>query len=120
MGMDGGIRIVKIKEVRDNWTSLKQSLIGYSEVTDNTRKWHPYDVSKFNSINDFCNRLPDTIENLSDKELMDVLKIFRNCDSPYLYEDNIIIASGDNLYVEGQVLDDAVSCLTNVFIETWT
>ena len=115
MGADGGIKITKVSEIKTNWKQIKKNLI----------KWFEEDLSRCDNwekkfLQEYLDKsklLPDDIKTLSGDEVCKLFKYLSSCDCPYLYEDAIITAEGDNVASQMETLS---MCLNGISIETWT
>lgn len=119
MGMDGGIKITKMSSVRENWIEIKQNLI--DSFTRQLTKCASYEVTYLEHYLKGSNALPDSVENLTNWEILKSLNYFSYCDCPYLYEipgdDLLITGEGDNISSHMITLS---RYLDGVSIESWT
>ena len=121
MEADCGIYIVKVKELKENWSKLKTTLIGYAEnITNSTSKW-VYDSEKSEAgiMLNILEKLPNKVETLTDIQIQELLKPFGNYDTPYLLENNFIFSYGDNLGTVPTILAESLEVLKTTKVEIW-
>lgn len=108
--MDGGIQIVKVKTIVENWKRIKEDLIrGLSRL-----EYH-------NSETEKTKTLPDDITGYDGDKIVEMLSYLNYCDCPCNYEENIIFSSGDNLAERAEVLARVTWFQEGCkYIETWT
>lgn len=115
MGANGGIKITKVSEIKTNWKQVKENLIRrFEQDLNRCDNWEKKFLQEYL---DKSKQLPDSVEYLSGEEICKVFQYLASCDCPYLYEDLIITAEGDN--VESQMETLSMS-LNGISIETWT
>ena len=118
MGAEGGIKIFKIEDLKQNWEKLKVDTIGWAKEQLN---WcYEWEKERIYNLIEKCKNLPDYISDMDYLDIVKMLQIFKNCETPYLYEDKIIIAYGDNVSKECQIFSDAIEIIETISIETWT
>ena len=115
MGADGGIRISKISDIKKDWFKIKSSLINRFEFCVRTKE--NYESEYYIEYLDKSKKLPDNIDNLSNKDIKNLFNYLSSCDCPYLYEDSIITGEGDNVEDQMNTLSEI---LPGISIETWT
>lgn len=114
-GYDGGIKISKISDIKNNWPQIRNNLIKILEDKYlNCSKWEEKFALKYAEDS---KKLPKDISNLSNKEICDSLSFIQSVDCPYLLDDYIITAVGDYVPSEMKILSD---CLIGEEITTWT
>lgn len=113
MGVDGGVKITKISDIKKNWINIKNSFIKWLG-SENKTDWS--DIS--NKDVQEAMKLPDNIDKYSGDEICKMLEYFKSCDCPYNLDD-IYIITGDGDYVSStmRILSD---CLNGEYVETWT
>ena len=114
MGADGGIKITKISEIRENWNEIREKIIKNAEWYYNDTD---YAKSYLEKVWIQAQELPDDIKHLDNVGIIKVLSPFVSCDVPYLFENYIITAEGDNIPDHHLILSDSLNGLS---IETWT
>lgn len=101
----GGIIIVPIKNLKEQWPEVKDLLLDkahYSELKE-------------------IEKLPNDISGLTAEEIIKTLEYFRCCDTPYIFNDYIIFADGDNLSCGADLIARAVWYVKGINrITTWT
>ena len=106
MGADGGVAITKLEVIRDNWESIKTKLL--EELNPN---YEAYKAIK---------SWPDNVSNLTNEEIVDLLKVISCCDTPYLLGDTVLTSYGDNTWEDANTLSYILKRIGAIFIETWT
>jgi len=114
MGADGGIKITKISDIRDNWTDIREKIIKNAEWYYNHTE---YGKTYLEKIWVKCQELPDKINDVPNEHLVELFKSMKSCDVPYLFENYIITSEGDNIPDYHLILADS---LKGIYIETWT
>jgi hypothetical protein len=105
MGADGGIRVVKIKSIRENWKHFLQNLLDDENLKNNAKK------------------LPKTLSwNVTDEKLVEYLQVFKYRDCPCLLGEYLVCAEGDYVANEMNALSTIIKLLLedSYYIETWT
>ena len=115
MGADGGIKITKVSEIKTNWKQIKENLIKWFEQGLN--RCDNWEKKFLQEYLDKSKELPNEINNLSGEEICKLFQYLAYCDCPYLYEDAIITAEGDNVASQMETLSMS---LNGISIETWT
>ena len=115
MGFDGGIKITKISNIKNNWGDIRTKLIErLEEKYIQCEDWEEKYILRY--VDD-SKKLPKNISRLSNKEIRDLLSFISSLDCPYLLDDYIITAVGDNVSSEMLILSD---CLGGIEITTWS
>lgn len=116
MGAEGGIILVEIKYVRDNWTRIRDSFIGnYQEVVDNSPDYLlESDKKQLAKIK----KLPLDISSLSNSEFGKHINGICYCGWPYVYKDTLIVGYGDNIPDDHSEINEIFE--ESVDVETWT
>lgn len=122
MGMDGGIFIIKVEDLKANWeeviTSITKSL-DY-ELKDRS-KLNAREISELCAEMDDVFFLPRDIHNLTNDEILGLLKPWKNCDTPTFFNDCLIVGNGDNIPDKPNRLAYAIRGIEECeCIETWT
>lgn len=120
MGADGGFRIAKIQDIREKWENLRETLIECTlQDFNNSQDWN---IETRLELHEATKKLPKSIVNRSNNEIVAFLQIYRSCDCPVLIDDSVYFGEGD--YVENQMhlLSFCIrtSCENSIYIETWT
>jgi len=121
MGNSGGIVITKISDIKYNWKAIKENLISNFEKELNDPELNYFKNYSQNSLNE-CNRLPDTIENYTGDEIIELLSSFSSSDCPFNFRDEYIITP------YGAYVRYDIDMLSNIFfkfadgelVKTWT
>jgi len=117
MGMDGGIFITEIKDIREKWLDIKVYLIDSFEK--GLERAETYEVSTYKDGLEKSNNLPDSVEGLSAKEIVNLFSYMEYCDCPYLFKDEYVITGrGDYIAFSMGILSRALPSIES--IETWT
>lgn len=117
MGMDGGIFITEIKDIREKWLDIKINLIDSFEK--GLQRAESYEVSTYKSALEQSNSLPDSVDELSASEIVKLFSYMKSCDCPYLFKDEYIITGkGDYVFFTMSILSRALPSTES--IETWT
>jgi hypothetical protein len=117
MGMDGGIFITEIKDIREKWLDIKIDLIDSFEKGLRTAEKH--EKSTYESGLEKSNNLPDSVDELSANEIVNLFSYMKYCDCPYLLKDEYVITGrGDNIWISMEILSRALPSIES--IETWT
>jgi hypothetical protein len=118
MGNDGGVRIFKIKELKEKWHLVRESII--TRAKENVEKFDKYWYDEAFSFLTACEKLPENIDNMSNLNIEKMLQIFNSCDTPCLYFDSIVVAYGDYVYESTELFSNAICEIEHTCIETWT
>jgi hypothetical protein len=117
MGADGGFSYTRIKDFRDNWKEIKENLKEGCETNEYTYSWDREDMEELGKL---VPNMPDTLENMSDKDIIKMLEPFKSCDCPCIIEGYLLITgNGDNVPVNMNILDSALYKFSGS-VETWT
>lgn len=117
MGMDGGIFITEIKDIREKWLDIKIDLIDSFEK--GLKKAETYEVSTYKDGLEKSNNLPDSVDELSAIEIINLFSYMKYCDCPYLFkEEYVITGRGDYIAFSMGILSRALPSKES--IETWT
>jgi hypothetical protein len=115
MGADGGIKIVEMSYVRENWEEIRFGLIEhYKNVIDESPE---YNVEIWNDYLGRVLEFPEDISSLSNEEVGKFINGFAYCDWPCVHKDILILGYGDNIPEEHDIyhiFDEYIS------VETWT
>ena len=116
MGCSGGIKIVNIDDLSENFISFKEKIINNVErdLQDIYYKTDWDDLMKFKQV---IQSYPDTLKFYSDEDILDLFKDFKNCDSPFIIENHIIFSEGDNIEFKSCYFSES---LDGIYKETWT
>ncbi len=115
MGADGGIKISKVSEIKENWKTIREALIRALENNLQYCDKHELRYAKeawFESEN-----LPKNIDKFTGDDIVKMFNFLKNCDCPYHYDGLIITGNGDYI---GRNMDTLSNMLPGVNIETWT
>ena len=117
MGADGGFSYTKIQDFRDNWKEIKASLLEGCLP----KSWnYDYQINEMCEIKISVEKMPDNLENMSNSDIIEMLKPFESCDCPGIIEDYLLITwNGDDVANNMIILDDAL-WRYSTSIETWT
>lgn len=116
MGADGGIKITKVSDIKKDWLEIRINLLTSLEY-DLKKSIGLWETNYIQNSIDGCNKLPDDISGYSGEDIVKMFSFMSSCDCPYLYEDSIITAVGDNVSDDMNTLSFA---LNGISIETWT
>jgi hypothetical protein len=105
MGNDGGVRIFKIKELKEKWHLVRESII--TRAKENVEKFDKYWYDEAFSF-------------MSNLNIEKMLQIFNSCDTPCLYFDSIVVAYGSYVYETTELFSNAICEIEHTCIETWT
>jgi hypothetical protein len=115
MGADGGIKISKVSEIKQNWKSIRENLINALERDlEYADKW---ELKYSEEAWEKSGNLPKNIDNFTGDDIVKMFHFLANCDCPYHYEGLIITGNGDNI---GSNMNTLSNVLQGVNIETWT
>jgi hypothetical protein len=116
MGADGGFSYTKVKDFRDNWKEIKASLLEGCEPNS----WHDrFDIEWLDELKAATEKMPDNLETMSNSDIIEMLKEFKNCDCPCIIEGLLITGYGNNVPINMHILDLALYNFSNS-VETWT
>jgi len=111
MGMDGGVNISKIKDIKEGWVEIKNDLVKY---LDKDKSQYGINEQQVQQARD----LPDNIDDYSGKQIVEMFQFLGSCDCPYNLDDiYIVTGDGDNV---PDWMNCLSMCLPGVNIETWT
>ena len=124
MGADGGCKISRLIDIKKDWREIKNGLIDRAKKAVNrigqssNPDWNDsYNLNTYKEMAQIVGRYPDSIDDLSVQEVVDLFKFFESCDCPCAFDDYIITGSGDNVAEFMEIL----SChLPGMYVETWT
>jgi len=115
MGADGGIKISKVSEIKQNWKSIREQLINALE--QNLNFVDKYELRYAEEAWLESENLPKNIDKFTGEDIVKMFEFLKNCDCPYHYEGLIITGNGNNIESNMNTLS---SILPGVNIETWT
>lgn len=113
MGMDGGVNISKIKDIKEGWVKIKSDLIRNLEQYEKSSKWS-VNMQEVQQAKD----LPDNIDDYSGQQIVEMFQFLASCDCPYCLDDTYILTGdGDNV---PDCMNSLSMALPGISIETWT
>lgn len=117
MGMDGGCKLTKIADVKKEWKRIRNDMLARFESGYFSASKGSYDEQSYAELSNIVDCFPKNIDNLSNNEIIKLLKPFECCDCPALYDDILVTGYGDNVLKGMNVLSGS---LPGVNYETWT
>jgi hypothetical protein len=96
MGADGGVRITKISEIKENWEQLRSTLI--ESTGRQLNKSEDYEIESNADLYDYCKRLPKKLSRqITDEKIVSLFSPFQSCDCPFLFGD--LMFTGETFFI---------------------
>lgn len=114
MGAEGGVIICKTDDIRKYWPEIKIDILERLRQNGEYSRDKKYFEEKALEISS----LPDSIINMSNKELINFIRNFtRQYDTPYLFENTVTFADGTNI---DKISNSISGCFPGDCIQTWS